>query len=326
MQQKWNVYVTRKIPESALELLKKYCHVEVNPFDRSLTGEELLKAVAGRDGVLCLLTDEINEQVLDAAKGVKIFANYAVGFNNLNIKAATERGILLSNTPGVLTDATADMAWSLLMAVARRVAESDRWTREGNFKGWGPMDFLGQEITGKTLGIVGAGRIGQETAKRGLGFKMKLIYTGRKPLPDFEKETGATWVTKEELLQEADFISLHLPLNPETHYYISENEFKLMKKTAILINTARGPIIDELALVKALTDGDIWGAGLDVYEDEPLLAEGLTKLPNVVLCPHIGSATWETRTKMGVMAAENTIAALQGKLPPNCLNPEAYKG
>lgn len=326
MAKRWNVYVTRRIPEPALELLRKHCFVEVNPYDRALTKDELLKAVEGRDAVLCLLTDDINGEVLDAAQGVKIFANYAVGFNNLDVTAATGRGIFLSNTPGILTAATADIAFALLMAVSRRVVESDKWTREGNFKGWGPMDFLGQEVTGKTLGIVGGGRIGREMARRGSGFNMKIIYTGRRPSFAFEEETGGTWVTKEELLQEADFVSLHLPLAPETHHYIGENEFKMMKKTAILINTARGPVVDEKALVKALKEGEIWGAGLDVYEEEPMLAEGLIDLPNIVLCPHIGSATWETRTKMGLMAAENILAALQGKLPPNCLNPEAYKG
>ncbi len=325
MAEKWNVYVTRKIPEPALDLLRKDCQVDVNPYDRSLTKEEMLEAVKGKDAILCLLSDEINEEILEAAKGAKIFANYAVGYDNLDVAAATQKGILLSNTPGVLTDSTADIAFALLISVARRIAESDKWTKEGNFQGWGPMDFLGQEVTGKTLGIVGGGRIGREMALRGSGFRMKIIYTGRKPSPSFEEATGGIFVTKERLLKEADFVSLHVPLAPETHHYIGEEELKLMKKTAILINTARGPVVDEKALVKALKTGEIWGAGLDVYEDEPLLAEGLAELSNAVLCPHIGSATWETRTKMGLMAAENILAALAGKLPLNCLNPEIYK-
>ncbi|MFA5537509.1 MAG: D-glycerate dehydrogenase [Bacillota bacterium] len=325
MTEKWNVYITRQITEPALELLREHCRVEVNPYGRPLTKEEMLEAVRGRDAVLCLLNDDISEGVLEAARGAKIFANYAVGYDNLDVAAATQRGILLSNTPGVLTDSTADIAFGLLMAVARRIAEADKWTRAGKFKGWGPMDFLGQEITGKTLGIVGGGRIGQKMAKRGRGFDMKIIYTGRRKSPDFEEATGGIYVTKEELLKEADFISLHVPLTPETRHYIGEKELKLMKKSAILINTARGPVVDEKALVEALKTGEIWGAGLDVYEEEPLLAPGLAQLANAVLVPHIGSATWETRTKMGLMAAENILSALRGKLPPNCLNPEIYQ-
>lgn len=325
MSKKWNVYVTYRIPEPPLELLAGYCEVEVNPHRRILTREELLEAVQGRDAVLCLLSDVIDSEVLDRANGVKIFANYAVGFNNMDIKAATERGILLSNTPGAVTESTADMAWALLFAVARRVVEADRWIREGNFKQWLPMGFLGLEFAGKTLGIVGAGRIGQAMARRASGFGMKILYTGRSRYPEFEQATGATWVEKEVLLKEADFVSLHLPLTPETHHYIGEAELELMKPTAVLINTARGPVVDEKALVRALREGKIWGAGLDVFEEEPRLAEGLRDLPNVVLCPHIASATWETRTRTGFMAAENILAALRGELPPNCLNPEAYQ-
>lgn len=325
MSKKWNVFVTYKIPEQVLELLARHCEVEVNPHERLLTREELLEGVQGRDAVLCLANDIIDSEVLDRAEGTKIFANYAVGFNNMDIEAATKRGILLSNTPGVLTDTTADMAWALLLATARRVVESDRWIREGNFKQIRPMDFLGLEITGRTLGIVGAGRIGQAMAKRALGFDMKILYTGRSRYPEFEQETGATWVEKEVLLKEADFVSLHVPLTPETHHYIGEAELRLMKPTAVLINTARGPVVDEKALVRALQEGQIWGAGLDVFEEEPRLAEGLQDLPNVVLCPHIGSATMETRIRTGLKAAENILAALRGELPTNCLNPEAYR-
>lgn len=326
MNKRWNVYVTYRIPDPALELLTRHCDVEVNPQNRLLTREELLAAVPGRDAVLSFPTDVINDEVLELAKDVKIFANNAVGYNNFDIEAATKRGVLLSNTPGVLTDATADLAFALLLAAARRVVESDRWIRAGNFQLWRPNDFLGLEISGKTLGIIGAGRIGRAMAKRALAFGMKIIYTGRSRYLDFEEAAGAVWVDKKTLLQEADFISLHMPLTPETYHYIGEEELALMKPTAVLINTARGPVVDEKALVRALQDGKIWGAGLDVYEEEPMLAEGLADLPNVVLTPHIGSATAETRTRMALMAVENILAAMRGELPPNCLNPEAYQG
>ncbi|WP_227763766.1 2-hydroxyacid dehydrogenase [Zhaonella formicivorans] len=325
MSKRWNVYVTREIPKPALDLLAQHCDMEVNPEDRVLTREELLEKVKGRDGVLCLLTDTIDAEVLDAAKGAVIFANYAVGFNNIDVQAATERGILITNTPGVLTETTADMAWALLFAVARRVVESDKYNRAGKFKGWGPLHFLGQEVTGKTLGVVGGGRIGTSFARKAKGFDMTILYTDVAPNPEFEAQTGGKFVDMETLLKEADFVSLHVPLMPETKHLIGEKELKMMKKSAILINTSRGPVVDELALVKALKEGEIWGAGLDVYEWEPEMAPGLAELDNVVVCPHIASATYETRTKMGMMAVENLLAGLRGEVPPNCLNPEVLK-
>jgi glyoxylate reductase len=325
MTKKWNVYVTREIPRPALDLLAQHCEMEVNPEDRVLSKAELIEKVKGRDGVLCLLTDPIDAEVLDAAKGAKMFANYAVGYNNIDLAAATERGVLISNTPGVLTDATADMAWALLFATARRVVESDNFMRAGKYEGWGPLHFLGQEITGKTLGVVGGGRIGCSFARKAQGFEMKIIYTDIEPNSDFEAETGGTFVDLETLLKESDFVSLHVPLLPETTHLISDKEFKMMKKNAILINTSRGPVVDEKALVKALQEGEIWGAGLDVYEDEPAMTPGLAELDNAVICPHIASATYETRTKMGMMAVENLLAGLRGELPPNCLNPEVLK-
>lgn len=325
MSKKWNVYVTREIPKPALDLLARHCEMEVNPDDRVLSRAELLEKVKGRDGVLCLLTDTIDAEVLDAAQGAVMFANYAVGFNNIDVKAATERGILISNTPGVLTETTADMAWALLFATARRVAESDKYTREGKFKGWGPLDFLGQEVTGKTLGVVGGGRIGSSFARKAKGFDMTILYNDVAPNAEFEALTGGKFVDLETLLREADFVSLHVPLMPETKHLIGAQEFKMMKKSAILINTSRGPVVDEIALVQALQEGEIWGAGLDVYEWEPELAPGLAELANAVICPHIASATFETRTKMGMMAVENLLAGLRGEMPPNCLNPEAKK-
>jgi glyoxylate reductase len=321
------ILITRRIPESGIRLLKVKCEVEVNPQDRPLTREELLSGVRDRDGVLCMLTDKIDAEVLDAAgPRVKIFANYAVGFDNLDIAAATQRGVLLSNTPDVLTDATADMAWSLLCAVSRRVVEGDRYTRAGKFKGWKPLEPLGLEITGKTIGIIGAGRIGQAFGHRARGFNPRqLLYTANRPKPDFEAQTGASFTDRETLLREADFVSLHLPLTPETRHYIGARELNLMKETAILINTSRGPVVDEQALVKALRERRIWGAGLDVFEREPELEPGLSALENVVITPHLGSATIETRDNMGILAADNILAALAGEMPPSCLNPEAAK-
>jgi len=314
---KWNVYVTRMLPQPAIDLLKTHCEVEINPEDRVLTNEELIAKVKGRDAVLCLLTDNINAEVLDAAQGAKIFANYAVGYNNIDVAAAKVRGIMISNTPGVLTETTADLAWALLFATARRIVSADQYTRAGKFQGWSPMLFLGQDITGKTLGIYGGGRIGAAFGKKAKGFEMKIIYHDLVRNAQFEQETGATYVDRETILKESDFLSLHVPLLAETKHLISEAEFKMMKPTSILINTSRGPVIDEIALVKALREKEIWGAGLDVFEWEPELAPGLVELENVVIVPHIASASIETRTKMGVMAVENILAVMRGETPPN---------
>jgi len=321
-----NVYVTRMLPKPAMELLKENCQVEINPEDRVLSKKELLEKVKGRDAVLCLLTDTVSEKVLEAAgPACKIFANYAVGYNNIDIKSATKGGIIVTNTPGVLTNTTADLAWSLLFAVARRIVESDKYTREEEFKGWAPMLFLGRDITGKTLGVIGTGRVGANFAKKSKGFEMKLLYNDLRRNEKFEEETAATYVDKETLLRESDFISIHVPLLPTTKHMIGKKEFKLMKKTAVLINTSRGPVIEEKALVKALKEGEIWGAGLDVYENEPALESGLAELDNVVIVPHIGSATVETRTSMALMAAKNIIAVLKGETPLQCVNPEVLK-
>ncbi len=321
---RWNVYVTNEIPKPALDMLEESCNMEVNRTGQVLTKPQLLEKVKGRDAVLSLLTDPIDAEVMDAAKGAKIFANYAVGYNNIDIPSATERGIMVSNTPGVLTDTTAEMTWALLFSAARRVVESDKYTRMGKYKGWGPMLFLGQGVMNKTLGVIGAGRIGLSFAKRAKAFDMPVLYTDVSANPQFEQETGGKFVSLETLLKESDFVSIHTPLLPETHHLISEHELKLMKKTAILINTSRGPVVDEAALVNALKTGEIWAAGLDVYEFEPEFSEGLMELDNAILCPHIASATFETRTKMGTIAVSNILAAMRGELPPNCLNPEVY--
>ncbi len=317
---KWNVYVTRMLPQSAIDLLKQECNVEVNPKDRVLSKAELLKEVQGRDAILCLLTDTIDADVIAAASKAKIFANYAVGFDNIDLKAAAEKGVYVTNTPGVLTETTADLAWALLFAVARRVVEADTYTRDCKFKGWGPLLFLGQDVTGKTLGIIGTGRIGSSFGRKAKGFEMKIIYHDVKRNEEFEREVGAIYVDKTTLLKEADFVSLHVPLLPSTTHLIGKNEFSLMKKTAILINTSRGPVVDEKALVEALNEGVIWGAGLDVYEDEPRLSEGLMQAKNAVILPHIASASIETRTKMALLAVNNILAAKRGEVPPNCVN------
>lgn len=321
------VYITRRIPEPGIEMIRKEHEVEVNPYDRVLTREELLQAVKGKDGILCLLTDKIDAEVFDAAgPQLKVVSNYAVGYDNIDVNEATKRGIVVTNTPGVLTETTADLAWALILATARRVVEADKFTRAGRYEGWAPMLFLGQDVHGKTLGIVGMGRIGQAVARRAKGFNMKVLYNDIRRIPeDLEKELNATFVSLDELLEQSDFVSIHTYLSPETYHLINEERLKKMKKTAYLINTARGPIVDENALVKALKEGWIAGAGLDVYEFEPKLVPGLAECENTVLLPHIASASIETRTKMATMAAENLLAVLAGKMPPNPVNPEVLK-
>ncbi|MEZ4699485.1 MAG: D-glycerate dehydrogenase [Rhodothermales bacterium] len=314
-----NVYVTRPIPQPGIDILEAAgATVTCNPDDRALTREELHEAVQGRDGVLCLLSDRIDADTMDAAGAqCRVFANYAVGFNNIDLDAARARGIRITNTPGVLTDATADMAWALLFGAARRVVESDRFIRTGAWKSWGPMQFISADITGRTLGIVGAGRIGTNMALKSAGFRMKVLYTGRRPNEELETHLGARRVALEELLRESDFVSLHVPLNESTRHLIDDAALRLMKPSAILINTSRGPVVDEKALVAALQRRQIAGAGLDVYEEEPLMAPGLAELDNVVLTPHTSSATLTTRTKMATMAATNLVAVLRGEEPPN---------
>jgi len=319
------VLVTRKIPEVAVELLKQHFEVEYDGDDRQMSKEELMERVRGKDAVLCLLTDPIDKEVIDAAHGCRIFANYAVGYNNIDVEHATRKGILVTNTPGVLDNATADLTWALLFAAARRVAEGDRYVRDRKFDSWKATLLLGRDITGKTLGVVGGGRIGTNFAKKARGFDMKILYTGRSRSEGFEKETGGTFVSKEELLHESDFVSLHVPLNPETKHYISDAELDMMKDTSVLINTARGPVVDEKALVRALREGKIWAAGLDVFENEPLIEEELYDMKNVVLLPHIGSATIETREEMGLIAARNIVSVLSGERPQTCVNKEVLK-
>lgn len=321
---KFKVFVTRKILEEGLNMLRERYDVEVSDYDGIIPREMLLKKVKGADALLSLLTDNIDAEVMDAAgPNLKIIANYAVGYNNIDVEEATKRGIMVTNTPGVLTETTADFAWTLLMAIARRIVEADKFVREGKFRGWEPMLLLGTDVFGATLGIVGFGRIGQAMARRALGFNMRVLYYDNSRIDEqIEKELKATFVDLPTLLKESDFVTLHVPLTKQTHHLIGEKELKMMKKDAYLINTARGPAVDEKALVKALKEGWIKGAALDVFENEPEIEPELLKLDNVVLAPHIASASYATRSKMSVMVAENIIKALNGEVPPNLVNPD----
>jgi lactate dehydrogenase-like 2-hydroxyacid dehydrogenase len=321
-----SVYITRGIPDETIATLREHFDVDVNPDDRALTREELLQSVRGRDAVVTLLTDKIDGDVLDAAgPQCRIVANYAVGFNNFDLDAATRRNVVMTNTPGVLDDATATHAWALLLATARRVSESERYVRAGQWQGWSPMAFIGQDVDNKTLGVAGLGRIGSKFARKAAAFDMKVIYTDAQRNDAFERETGARFVDKATLLRESDYLSLHLPLLPDTHHYIGAAELAAMKRDAILINAARGPLVDEPALVHALKERIIWGAGLDVFEDEPTLAPGLAELENVVVVPHIASATRQTRLAMGKIVTDNVIRVLNGDAPLNCINPQVLE-
>ncbi len=324
MSQRPCVVVTRRIPEPGLDLLRAAADVWVNPEDRPLAREELLERAATADGVLGQLTDRVDAGFFDAAPRLRGYANYAVGFDNIDVPEATRRGVPVSNTPDVLTTATAEIAWALLFAVARHVVTGDAATRSGVWPGWGPLQFLGQEVTGKTLGIFGPGRIGTAMARMSRGFAMPVVYCGgRRPNETLERELGARRLPFGEFLAAADIVSIHAPLTPDTRHAFDAAALARLRPNAILINTGRGPIVDETALVAALREGRLAGAGLDVYEFEPRLAEGLAALPNVVITPHIGSATITAREGMAVLAARNLLAMLAGETPPTCLNPEA---
>lgn len=319
------IFVTRRIPERGIELLKsKGYAVEVSEKDGVLTKDELvahLKA-GSYDAVLCLLTDKIDEDVFAAAGAqCKIFANYAVGFDNIDVEAMKRHNMTVTNTPGVLTETVAEHTFALMLSIAHRIPEGDAFMKAGKYHGWAPMLLLGTDLAGKTLGVVGLGRIGSLVAHHAAkGFGMKILYYDPKPNADFEKEYGAKFVDLETLLKESDFISIHVPLLPTTRHLIGEKELKMMKKSAYIVNTSRGPIIDEKALVAALNEHWIRGAALDVFEhepDEPVIAHGLSGLQNAVLTPHTASATEETRSKMAELAATNIIEMLEGRTPPN---------
>jgi glyoxylate reductase len=320
------ILVTRRLPDAALMRLRAAGEVDLNTEDRVLARAELLQRIRGASALVCLLTDTIDGAVLDAAGGgLKVVSNYAVGTNNIDLAAATARRIPVTNTPGVLTDATADLTWALILDTVRRVSEGDRIMRRTAFPGWSPLYHLGGEVTGATLGLFGLGRIGQAVARRARGFEMKVIYHQRtRATAAIEEATGAQFVDFATLLRDSDILSLHAPLTPETRHRFGRAEFSAMKQSAFLINTSRGPLVREADLVAALAERLIAGAGLDVYEDEPRMAAGLEHAENAVLAPHLGSATAVTRGHMADLAVDNALAALAGRPAPHCVNPEVY--
>jgi lactate dehydrogenase-like 2-hydroxyacid dehydrogenase len=317
------VLITRKIFDEVIAIIKKHFDMEDNQRDVVFSPEELIRRLQGKAGAIILLTDRIDEVVLSQCPDLKIVSNIAVGYNNIDVKACTHHRVMVTNTPGVLDDTTADFTWTLLLATARRLVEADQHLRSSQWNGWKLMEFLGSDVHHKTLGICGLGRIGQGVAKRAKGFDMQILYTDLvRATRSVEKELGASFVDKETLLAQSDFVTVHVPLGPETTHYISKPELALMRPTAILINASRGPVVDEKALVQALKEGKIAGAGLDVYEREPEVEPALLSMKNVILAPHIASASYETRLRMAMMAAENLIAGLTGKRPPNLVNEE----
>jgi lactate dehydrogenase-like 2-hydroxyacid dehydrogenase len=319
------VLITRKIFDEAIAIIKKHFDMEDNQRDVAFSPEELIRRLQGKAGTIILLTDRIDEAVLSQCPDLKIVSNIAVGYNNIDVQACTRHKVMVTNTPGVLDDTTADFTWTLLLATARRLIEADQHLRSSQWNGWKLMEFLGSDVHHKTLGICGLGRIGQGVARRAKGFDMQILYTDLVRAPQsVEKELGASFVDKKTLLAQSDFVTLHVPLGPQTTYYISVPDLNFMKPTAILINASRGPVVDEKALVQALKEGKIAGAGLDVYEREPEVEPALLSMKNVILAPHIASASYETRLRMAMMAAENLIAGLIGKRPPNLVNKELF--
>lgn len=315
------VLVTHRLLLEAITYLREHVDLEVGTQKAFLTKEELIEKVKDKEGILSLLTAPIDKDVMDAAPMLKIIANCAVGHDNIDIEYARSRGIMVTNTPGVLTEATADLSWALILAVARKIPQADVFARAKKYLGWELDLFLGREITGKCLGIIGMGRIGKAMAQRAMGFQMKIIYTDPKELPEEDKQKyNASCVHLDELLRTADIVTIHTTLNPQTHHLISREKLRLMKQEAILVNVSRGPVIDEIALAEALEEGQIWAAGLDVYEREPEIEERLLSLDNVVLLPHIGSATYETRLRMAMMAAKNLVQGLSGQKPDNLVS------
>ncbi len=320
------VYVTRRIPESGVRLLQESCEVEIWDSDEVVPRDVFLEAVADKDGVLCLLTDKVDAETLDVAKNAKIFANMAVGFDNIDVDECTQRGVMASNTPGVLTDTTADFAFTLLMAAARRIREGHEFVHAGKWTTWGPLLLMGQDIHHATLGLIGLGRIGTEMARRGQGFSMRVIYNDVVRREDLEEELGLEYADFDTVLKESDFVSLHVPYMPATHHLISTDQLALMKESAVLINTARGAIVDPQALYTALKSGEIWAAGLDVTEPEPIpMDDPLLTLDNCLIAPHIASASFNTRSDMSELAANNILAAIAGERPPTILNPEVLE-
>lgn len=315
------VLITRRVPQQGIDRVAEVCDVELWDSDLPIPREVLLEKVADKDGIYCLLTERINNELLDAAPNLKVVSQMAVGFDNIDVPACTSRGIPVGNTPGVLTETTADFTWALLVSAARRIVEGVEYVREGKWVTWGPLLLMGPDLYGATIGIVGMGRIGQAVARRAMGFGMRILYYDAQPIPGVAEEFGATYVDMDTLLAESDFVTLHVNLTPKTHHMINANALRKMKNTAILINAARGPVVDHNALVEALRTGEIGYAALDVTEPEPLPADHpLVHMPNCIVVPHIASASVATRTKMALMAAENLIAGVQGQPLPTPVN------
>jgi glyoxylate/hydroxypyruvate/2-ketogluconate reductase len=316
------ILVTREVFDETLEYVGQYCEVEANQQDVAFDPETLARRLADKDGVMCCLTDRVDATLLAGSPQLKVVANIAVGYNNIDLAACTARGIMATNTPGVLDDSTADLAWALMLGAARRLTELERRVRNGEWTGWRLKQWLGTDVHHATLGIFGMGRIGQAIAKRAAGFDMKLIYHNRnRASPDVERRLNAVFVGKDELLRQADFVVLQVPYSPETHHMIGAAELKRMKPGAVLINSTRGGVVDDVALIAALKNGVIRAAGLDVFENEPSLDPAFFELDNVVLAPHVGSSTEATRRAMAMTAARNLVAGLTGAMPPNLLNP-----
>ena len=320
------ILVTREVFDETLDYLAQHCEVDANQEDIAFDPEMLAQRLAGKAGVMCCLTDRIDGKMLERAPALKAVANIAVGYNNIDVPACTARGILATNTPGVLDDSTADLAFALMLGAARRLTEVESYIRGGEWTGWRLKQWLGIDVHHATLGIIGMGRIGQVIARRAGGFEMKILYSNRNPVAkDIEKRLNATYVSRDDLLAQSDFVILQVPYSPETHHLIGAAELAKMKPSAILINSTRGGVVDDAALIAALKAGTIRGAGLDVFENEPRLNPAFLELKNVVLAPHIGSSTEATRRAMAMTAAKNLVAALTGGTPPNLLNPDARK-
>lgn len=324
---KKRILVTREVFEEVLDFLAPHFEVQANQEDSVLTAEELAAALADKDGAMVALTDRIDARLLDRCPRLKAVCNIAVGYNNIDTAACSSHGVMATNTPGVLDDTTADFAWTLILSTARRLTEAERYLRDGKWEKWKLKQLLGMDVHHATLGIIGMGRIGQAVARRALGFDMEVLYHNQRPVPpEIESACRARYVPREELLARADIVSLHVPYNQQTHHLIGAKELALMKKTAILINAARGGVVADNALVEALRSGAIAGAGLDVFEGEPTLHPGFLELTNVVLSPHIASSSEKTRLRMAMKAAENLVAALTTGHPPNLLNPGVKHG
>ena len=319
------ILITKRLFPETVAFLEQHADVDYESSLDGLTSSELVARARGKQAILSQFTDPLPREVIAQLQGLGIIAHVGVGFDNIDVPAASDHGILVSNTPGILDDTTADFAFALMLAAARRVTEAHAFVRSGEWKRWSLELMIGQDIHHRTLGILGMGRIGQAVARRASGFSMRVLYHNRGRLPaGTERELNAIWVSKEQLLRESDFLSIHVPLSDATRHSVAEAELRLMKPAAILVNTARGPVVDEAALVRALTEKWIAGAGLDVFEREPQVHPGLLECPGAVLAPHVGSATVETRKKMTMMAAENALAALTGRRPPNLLNPGVW--